>query len=221
MPPEAAAAFPAAPERRGPSRGDRRRRAILDAVEGLLRDHQIAELSVEQVAGAAGISRSAFYFYFESKYAALGAALGGVWEEMAQGAAPFFEGRADPPATYVRRALSDVGAAWRTHEHLLVAMVEASAADEGARELWDAWIERFVALVADRIQAEREGGRAPAGPPEPLTLARVLLAMNERAYYTHTRRRAPLQEVERMVEALAGVWLAAIWGERLEAEEGR
>lgn len=220
MSPETAA-FPVAPERRGPTRGDRRRRAILDAVEDLLRERSIGELSVEEVARAAGISRSAFYFYFESKYAALGAALGGVWEEMARGAAPFFEGSADPPGTYVRRALTDVATAWRTHEHLLVAMFDASTADEGARELWDAWIGRFVALVAERIEAERAAGRAPAGPPDAHALAEILLAMNERAYYTHTRRDASAKEMERMVEALAAVWLAAIWGERPGAEGER
>ena len=216
-----APAFPAAPERRGPTRGDRRRRAILEAVEGLLRERSIGELSVEEVAGAAGLSRSAFYFYFESKYAALGAALGGVWEEMTLSAAPFFEGSPDPPGTYVRRALRDVGAAWSKHEHLLVAMVEASAADEGARDLWDAWIGRFVALVAERIEAERAAGRAPAGPPGAHALAEVLLAMNERAYYNHTRRHSPAEETERMVEALAAVWLAAIWGERAKPDEER
>lgn len=216
-----APAFPAAPERRGPTRGDRRRRAILEAVEGLLRERSIGELSVEEVARAAGLSRSAFYFYFESKYAALGAALGGVWEEMTLGAAPFFEGSPDPPGTYVRRALRDVGAAWSKHEHLLVAMVEASAADEGARDLWDAWIGRFVALVAERIEAERAAGRAPAGPPGAHALAEVLLAMNERAYYNHTRRHSPAEEAERMVEALAAVWLAAIWGERAKPEAER
>ena len=82
---------PAARERRGPTRGDRRRQAILAAVEELLRRRSIADLSVEDVASAAGMSRPAFYFYFESKYAALWAALSGVWDEMERAAAVWGE----------------------------------------------------------------------------------------------------------------------------------
>jgi AcrR family transcriptional regulator len=207
-----------APERRGPTRGDRRRRAILDAVEELLRDRSIAELSVEDVASAAGITRSGFYFYFDSKYAALGALLAGVWDEMARAAAPFLEGSEQPPAHYVRSVLRDVGVAWRTHEHLLVAMVDAAVTDPGARALWEAWIGRFSDLAAERIEAERTAGRAPSGPPEAGALARVLLAMNERAFYGDSRRGARAAEGERTVEALAGAWLAAVWGERLDEE---
>jgi AcrR family transcriptional regulator len=205
-----------APELRGPTRGDRRRRAILDAVEELLRDRSIAELSVEDIASAAGITRSGFYFYFDTKYAALGALLAGVWEEMARAAAPFLEGSEQPPAQYVRGALRDVGAAWRTHEHLLVAMADAAASDPGARELWEAWIDRFSEIAAERIDAERAAGRAPGGPPDAWALARVLLAMNVGAFYRDSRRRARGVERESTVEALAGIWLAAVWGERLD-----
>jgi TetR/AcrR family transcriptional regulator, ethionamide resistance regulator len=215
MPPEPAVAFPAAPERRRPTRGDRRRRAILDAVEGLLRDRSIAALSVEDVAETAGIARSGFYFYFESKYAALGALLAGAWEDMAQAAGPFFAGSDEPPATYVPRTIAAVDGVWRTHEHLLVAMVEASATDSGARDLWEAWIGRFVELTAARIDAERAAGRAPAGPPA-RWVAEVLLRMNERSCYAASRRGASRRERDEVARALAAVWLATVWGERSE-----
>jgi TetR/AcrR family transcriptional regulator, ethionamide resistance regulator len=206
-------AFPVAPERRGPTRGDRRRRAILDAVEALLRDRSIAALSVEDVAEAAGIARSGFYFYFESKYAALGALLAGVWDEMARATAPFFEGSDEPPAAYVPRTLDDLDAVWTRHEHLLVAMVDASGTDPGVRELWEFWMGRWTAMTAERIEAERAAGRAPAGPPA-TALAEVLLRMNERSCYAASRRGARRREREAMRRALAAVWLASVWDAR-------
>jgi AcrR family transcriptional regulator len=206
-------AFPVAPERRGPTRGDLRRRAILDAVEALLRDRTIAELSVEDVAEAAGIARSGFYFYFESKYAALGALLAGVWDEMARATAPFFEGSDEPPATYVPQALDDLDAAWTRHEHLLVAMVDASGTDPGVRELWEFWMGRWSEMTTERIEQERAAGRAPDGVPAH-ALADVLLRMNERSCYEASRRGASRRERNEMKRALAAVWLASVWGER-------
>src|SRR3712207_3457614 len=88
--------------------GDQRRQAILDAVEQLLRERSIADLSVEDIALAAGISRSGFYFYFESKYAALAETLTDVFEEMLEAASAFFEGTDEPPAGFVPRALTQV-----------------------------------------------------------------------------------------------------------------
>jgi TetR/AcrR family transcriptional regulator, ethionamide resistance regulator len=206
-------AFPAAPERRGPTRGDRRRRAILDAVASLLRDRSIADLSVEDVTEAAGIARSGFYFYFESKYAALGALLAGVWDEIARAAAPFFEGSHDPPTSYVPRTLADLDAAWTRHEHLLVAMIDAAGTDPGARDLWERWMSRWSQLTAERIESERAAARAPAGAPAG-ALAEALLRMNERSCYAASRRGATPRERDEMKEALAAVWLAAVWNER-------
>jgi TetR/AcrR family transcriptional regulator, ethionamide resistance regulator len=203
-PPETAAA---------PTRGDIRRQAILDGIEGLLRDRPIAALSVEDITEAAGITRSGFYFYFESKYAALSALLGGVWEEMAEAAAPFFEGSDEDPATYVTRTLAEVHAAWQRHEHLLVAMLDASGTDPGVRELWEDWMQRWIAMTAERIDAERATGRAPGGAPAE-ALANVLLRMNERAFDAASRNATSARENRAMVQALATVWLASVWGER-------
>src|SRR4051794_19367535 len=204
------------PETAAPTRGDLRRQAILDGVEALLRDRPIAELAVEDVTEAAGITRSGFYFYFESKYAALGALLGGVWEEMAEAAAPFFAGSDEEPATYVPRTLADVHAAWQRHEHLLVAMLDASGTDPGVRELWEAWMQRWITMTAERVEAERAAGRAPNGPPAE-ALANVLLRMNERAFDAASRNGGSARETDAMVQALAAGGVGGGGGGRRES----
>ena len=50
------------------SRGDRQREAIVNAVRELLEGRSFEELSVSAISERAGITRSGFYFYFESKY---------------------------------------------------------------------------------------------------------------------------------------------------------
>ena len=213
IPPSSAQSPGAAPRRQpgGPAKGDRRREAILEAVEELLREGSIAELSVESIAARAGISRSGFYFYFESKYAALADALTTVWEEMAQAADDFFGGSDETPQAYVRRVIGGVSDLWSRHEALLVGMFEASSNDAGARALWDAWLERFIEAITARIEVERNEGRAPAGPPA-AAVARTLLLMNERVFYDDRRRGVEGPEHEAMIDSVTAVWLCAVWG---------
>ena len=194
-------------------KGDERRQAILDAVEQLLRERSIAELSVEDIALSAGISRSGFYFYFESKYAALAETLTDVFAEMIQAGEAFFGGSDEPPSVYASRALEQVAEVWRRHEALLVGMYEASSTDPGARALWDGWQDRFVPAIAERIERERADGRAPSGPPA-ATLARVLTIMNVSVLYDDRKRRGAPHETAATVEALTCVWLSTVWGDR-------
>ncbi|MFE3105607.1 TetR/AcrR family transcriptional regulator, partial [Nocardia tengchongensis] len=74
-----AAARTVAGDRRPPSRGDQQRALIIDAVTDLLRTVSITDMSVLRIAKHAGVSRPAFYFYFESKYSVVAAALEEVW----------------------------------------------------------------------------------------------------------------------------------------------
>jgi TetR/AcrR family transcriptional regulator, ethionamide resistance regulator len=207
--------------RGGPPKGDRRREAILNAIEVLLHERSIADLSVEDIAAAAGISRSGFYFYFPNKHAALAEALEDVRDEIFAAAAPFFaDGAGEPPEVYAPRILALVADLWNRHEGVLVAMVQASASDEGARAVWDEWLGRFAAAIAERIEAERRAGRAPDGRPAAADLARALLLMNERALYDDRRRRAPAHETARLVATLSDVWLMAVWGVRRPDDGG-
>ena len=41
------------------------------------------------------------------------------------------------------------------------------------------------------------------------------MLLNERSLYAATRRDAPAGQLDTTVEALTGIWLAAVWGERI------
>jgi AcrR family transcriptional regulator len=68
-----ASTVPAIGSRRGPTKGDQRERALVDAARRVFRDKSIGQVTIDELAGAAGIARSGFYFYFESKQALLAA----------------------------------------------------------------------------------------------------------------------------------------------------
>src|ERR1700727_3137860 len=53
--------------RRARAAGDEREQAILQTAERLLAERSLGETSVDDLTQGAGLSRSAFYFYFPSK----------------------------------------------------------------------------------------------------------------------------------------------------------
>ena len=197
---------------RGLRKGDRRREAILEALERLLDERSIAELSVEAVAEAAGISRSGFYFYFESKYAALSELMRVVGDEIRR-LGDRAHGADEPPEVYVPRATREGMELSARHQRLLGALFEATASDPGARAVWEDWLSRIVAETTAHIEAERAAGRAPSGPPADL-LARALVLMNQRMIYDMRQRGVPPEAVEPIADTIAAIWLAAVWGIR-------
>src|SRR4051794_22016306 len=64
----------AATDRRTPDRrGDRRRAALLESLESQLQQGDLESVNVADIARDAGVTRSAFYFYFENKAIAVAA----------------------------------------------------------------------------------------------------------------------------------------------------
>ncbi|WP_159149777.1 TetR/AcrR family transcriptional regulator, partial [Dietzia lutea] len=72
---------PAAPSGTTSPRGDRRREALLAALDDRLKTTALDDISVADLTESAGITRSAFYFYFDSKAAAVGVLLAMVQDE--------------------------------------------------------------------------------------------------------------------------------------------
>jgi TetR/AcrR family transcriptional regulator, ethionamide resistance regulator len=182
-------------------RGQERRTAVLDALERLLRDRPLAAVDVAQLSAEAGLTRSGFYFYFPTKEAAVEALLWDVFEQMGEAAAGFLDGDG-PPAAVVERSLRGVAELWERHEHLLAAMLVASATDAGAAAAWERWLAAWVERVARAVEEQRAAGRAPAGPPAH-DLAGVLIGMNVHAF---SRPGPP------PLEALVHTWQTTIYG---------
>lgn len=115
------------PGRRSPGREQLERR-LLDATERLMRDGaSFTELSVDRLAGAAGISRASFYIYFEDKGHLLRRLASRVFGELTDSARRWLEcGRAAQPR---RRAGGDDP----HHRHLSPASGGAGGAQRDVR----------------------------------------------------------------------------------------
>ncbi len=192
--------------------GDERERAILETAERLLEERPLSEISVDDLARGAGISRPTFYFYFPSKDAVvltivdrLVAAAAGSRE---QALATLAEGDA---RAGLRQALDDLYSAFRSRRAVALAAAELRTTNEEARQLWTQVMEGWVADVTAVIEAERARGAAPPGQPA-RDLAIALVQMNERVQYATFADESPALEDERVLDVLVDIWLRAIYG---------
>jgi AcrR family transcriptional regulator len=192
--------------------GEDRERDILETAERLLGERPLSEISVDDLARGAGISRPTFYFYFPSKDAVvltiidrLVAAAAGSRE---QALATLAQG--DPRAG-LRQGLEDLYAAFRSRRAVVLAAAELRTTNQEARDLWAQVMEGWVADVTAVIEAERARGAAPPGPPA-RDVAIALVQMNERVQYASFAGEQPALADEHVIDVLVDVWLRTIYG---------
>ena len=194
-----------------PARGDRRRTALLEALDHHLKESSLDSINIADISRRAGVTRSAFYFYFDNKAAAVAALMEEMYDE-SMVAADLLRGDG-PPAERVECMVRQLFSAWERHEHIYRAMYDARATSSTVRELWDSDRESFVPVIADVIEAERTAGRAPAGA-DATHLASVLLELNDRML-ERLALGGPLGRDE-LVDAVVAIWVHTIYG-RLDA----
>jgi TetR/AcrR family transcriptional regulator, ethionamide resistance regulator len=195
-------------DRRAPQRSDSRRDAILDSLEISLRDTAFDNVNLAEVAKQAGVSRSAFYFYFENKAAAVAA----LMERMVDDT--FFVNDVftmvdRSPQARIHIMLDGLFDTWERHRHMFRAMLEARGHSPAVREFWDEARLSFVESVATMIRAERAAGTAPDGV-DATVLATVLLEINDRLLERLTFG-GPLDR-QQLTEGAAAVWLGTVYG---------
>jgi AcrR family transcriptional regulator len=210
--PEVPGASPPRGRRTPRPSGDDRERAILTTAEQLLAERPYAEVSVDELARGAGISRPTFYFYFPSKEAVLLALLDAVVAEARMRRDTALRHPATDPEQRWRQVIASIAEPFRSHRAVTLATAEARASSPAVRELWGAVMERFVVETAAEIDAERARGAAPAGLPS-RELATALNWMNERVLHTTFAGHVPAVAEGDVVDVLLGVWLRAIYGE--------
>jgi AcrR family transcriptional regulator len=196
--------------RRGPSKGDLKERAILATCERLLGEKPLREIGVDELAAGAGISRPSFYFYFESKNAVLRALVERLTDEMYAEAESWLERKDDSPEVTVSRSIGAAAQQWREHGAVLRAAVQTWGSVPELQAFWEDIVRRFVEQSAARIADEREDGAAPPGP-DPAALAKALIWMNERCFYTNSLGADPSLSDDELVPTLTAIWLRSIY----------
>ncbi|SCG53361.1 TetR/AcrR family transcriptional regulator [Micromonospora halophytica] len=196
--------------RSGRSAGDDRESAILATAERLLGQRAFSEISIDDLARGAGISRPTFYFYFPSKDAVLLTLLDRVTEEADRAAADVLVHLADDPRARWRELISRFHATFGAHRSVVLACAEVRGTNAEVRRLWATVLERWVQAVEAAIEAERRRGAAPAGLPA-RDLAIALNSMNERVWYATFAGDGPAVAERDVVDVLLDVWLTAVY----------
>jgi TetR/AcrR family transcriptional regulator, ethionamide resistance regulator len=153
------------------TKGDRREEQILTVTRGLLAERSMSALTIDEIASAAGISRTSFYFYFPSKQAVLAALMEQVWDGFSR-THGWFE-TAGPGREELVGQLRGAAAIWKENGPVLACTMEGASAYPPLQDFMDRARARFVDGLAAKIRRDRAAGLAP-GAVEPETLARMV-----------------------------------------------
>lgn len=187
------------------------REEVLGAALRLAEDAPFHDVTVEEIARAAGISRSAFYTHFSDKHDLLLAALRDVADELRGESDGWWAGEG-APAERVRTALTGVVSIYAEHASLLNVAIEVSTYDDEVRAVWVSVLERFIDETADHIRSEQRAGLI-ADVLEPRPTAEALVWMTERCCFVYLPEggsedgRSP----RKLVADMAPVWVAALY----------
>ena len=199
--------------------GDDRERDILSTAERLLAERPLHQISVDDLARGAGISRPTFYFYFPSKEAVVLSLLDRMVAEAqsARTAALERAGRLESRDLW-RQALTAVHDTFRSHPAVSVTAARLFADDAEVRRQWLGMMQSFVEDTVAVIETERARGVAPPGPPA-RDLAIALNWMNERALLASLSGWDPAIGEERVMDTLLTIWSRAVYeDDRLVAD---
>ena len=192
--------------------GDDREQAILATAERLLQERSLADISVDDLARGAGISRPTFYFYFRSKEDVLLSLL----EPLIMRADSEFDGAMErlpaDPARTVRNGIKAFFTTFGSHQAVARAGAEALASSPEVRAVWSTFMQRWIDQTAALINAERARGVAPLTIPA-VDLATSLNQMNERMMMATLSAQHPALSEDRVVDTLAHIWISSIYSE--------
>ncbi|MBC7171734.1 MAG: TetR/AcrR family transcriptional regulator, partial [Polyangiaceae bacterium] len=182
-----------------------------------LETRSFREISIDDLARGAGLSRSSFYFYFPSKEAVLMTLLDRLVAQTDAAAQALID---RDPARYLRDALEGYFMMFAAHRVVLLAGNEAATSLPEVRELWNGARESWVRVSASAIDAERKRGAAPAGLPA-RDLAYALIRMNEGVLLSTFAGEQPSLPANQVVDVLETIWRNSIYGGQASYPSGR
>ncbi|MGW4095272.1 TetR/AcrR family transcriptional regulator [Mycobacterium sp. NPDC004974] len=192
------------------SRGDRQREAIVAAVRDLLEEQSFADLSVSTISERAGVARSGFYFYFDSKYAVLAVIVSDAMEQLAaltHNYAPRDAG--ETPAAFAKRMVGSAATVFATNDPIMSACTVAQNTDAQIRELMNDYEDAVIGQIVGLV--EQDAGARPISNDLP-ALVRTLVATTAMTLSHDSAFVGRGADPARAVDVVERLWLNALWG---------
>ncbi len=191
--------------------GDDREAAILQTAERLLEERLFTEISVDDLAKGAGISRPTFYFYFPSKEAVLLTLVDRVVRDVDAAIEGLTAELPSDPARVWGAIITGVFESFGKQRWVARNAFALLAGEGEMREIWLTLMQKWIDQTAASIKAERDRGAAPDTIPAG-DLAIALNLMNERAMIAAFTAEQPAVAYQHVVETLTHIWVTSIYG---------
>jgi len=194
-------------------RGDKHRQAIMGAVRELLQEKPFAELSVSTISLRAGVARSGFYFYFDSKYSVLAQIMAEAAEELEE-LTQYFAPRqpGESPEQFAKRMVGSAAAVYADNDPVMAACNVARHTDIEIREILDRQFEVLLHQIVGIVEAEMKAGTAHPISDDIPTLVRTLAGATALVLTGDPILAGRDHDLERRVRVLEQLWLNALWG---------
>ena len=192
---------------------------ILAAARAFLEERPFREMTVEGVMVRTGLSRPAFYAYFEDRYDLVTRLIEGVggllfaldWRWLSGTAG----GGRDEAREVLVAALREGSRTFVEYGPVLRAIADAAGYDARVEEVYRfGLIERLVAAVGVRISRDVKAGVTP-NELDPEQTARALVLMTERYLldaFGRPGRRPSRREREAVFGTLEEIWVRTLYG---------
>ena len=171
-------------------------------------------MGVEQIAAAAGITRTRFYHYYKSKHEAYAALLHRISDEILEVYSRPDSWFAGSPGSRPREAMlatfEGLGEVWLKHGPVLREASDMWNAVPQVREHWQQIVAKLVSRTETAIDRERGLGAAPSGP-DAHVLAQSLIWQGERLLFLALIGAEGQPEVDDIIEICASIWMRVIY----------
>ena len=189
-------------------KSDRTRAAILNAALDFVWSHPFRDMTVTSLMATTGVSRSAFYQYFNDLHEVMETLLGMLQGEIFVAAEPWIAGAGDPIAL-MQEALAGLVDVGYQRGPFLRAITDAASTDARLEKAWVQFLAGFDDAATARIEADQKQGLIPDFEARP-----VAFALNRLNTYTLLQAfgQHPRKQPEPVREALARIWISTLFG---------
>ena len=189
-------------------KAERTRATILNAALDLIWSHPFRDMTVSSLMASTGVSRSAFYQYFNDLHELMETLLDMLQQEIFDVAKPWLEGVGDP-VTLLRETLAGLVHVCYQRGPFLRAITDAAVTDPHLENAWLQFLAGFDDAATARIEADQKQGLIPDFEARP-----VAFALNRLDAYTLLQAfgQRPRKQPEPVRKALARIWISTIYG---------